>query len=166
MKSGKICLTMLFSCALLIGAGFEFQQQGEILVFRTVRTEIKVKNARIIAVRNRENGVELAGEKTPAASNTAGIGNMTGQADQMSKLHFPWGEPLLEQSQKLGKKLTIYRYPDHRSKLTVSREGNRVKAVWTGLTDSVGFYPEDFIELFFLKTETEHWRFRDPGPRR
>ena len=128
------------------------------------RTEVKVKNARIIAVKNRENGVELAGEKTPAVSHTAGLGNMSGQADKMSKLHYPWGEPLLNQAQVLKGKITLYRYPDSRSQLKVSREGNnQVKAKWTGLTDSRTFYPKDYIEFCFAEDDCGALSIRGKG---
>ena len=150
MNTGKLSLAILLTGAVLMAAGLEFRQQGVVLIFRTARTEVKVKNARITAVKNLTNGVELAGEKTPAGSSTAGIGNMTGQPEVMSKLHFPWGEPMLNQSPVLGKTITLYRYPDSKSNLKVERTGKTVKAVWTGLTDSRRFYPKDFIELRFF----------------
>ena len=163
MNTGKISVTMLLAGAVLASAGLDFRRQGEVLIFRTARTEVKVKNARITAVKNLTGGVELAGEKTPAGSSTAGIGNMTGQPEVMSKLHFPWGEPMLDQSPVLGKKITLYRYPDSKSKLKVERNGKTVKAVWTGLTDSSRFYPNDFIELRFFEDNNGALAFLGTG---
>ena len=154
---------MLLSGLILACAGFDFQQRGDTLIFRTSRTEVQVKNARIVAVKNLENGVELAGEKTPAVSHTAGIGSMTGQPEVMSKIHFPWGEPMLDQAQGPVKKITLYRYPDSKSNLKIEREGNKVKAVWTGLTDSRSFYPKDYIELSFFEDENGALCFQGTG---
>ena len=163
MNTGKLSLAILLTGAVLTAAGLEFRQQGEVLIFRTARTEVKVKNARITAVKNLTNGVELAGEKTPAGSSTAGIGNMTGQPEVMSKLHFPWGEPMLNQSPVIGKTITLYRYPNAKSNLKVERTGKTVKAVWTGLTDSRRFYPKDFIELRFFEDENGALSFHGTG---
>ena len=151
MEKRKLFLSVLAAAAFLPGFGLDFQQRGDVLVFRSARTEIQVKNARIVAVKNLENGVELAGKKTPAVSNTAGIGNMTGQADKMSRLHFPWGEPMLNQALVLGAENTIYRYPDSRSTLKTAGDGKKVRTVWTGLTDGKTFYPKDFLELIFFE---------------
>ncbi|MBQ9336491.1 MAG: hypothetical protein IJS14_04250 [Lentisphaeria bacterium] len=125
----------------------DFQQQEKELIFRTPQTEVRIQNARIIGVKNLKSGTVLADPAVPARAATGGIGNMTGQKQAMSKLHFPWGEPSMNQQRPALKKTTLYRYPVPESKLEVKKQGDQVFAVWTGLSDSEKFYPNDSIRL-------------------
>lgn len=147
MNKKTLYLFCLFFGLLLSLNAFEFQQQKDILTFRAKQTEIKIKNARIIGVKNLQSGVLLADPEAKTFAKTAGVGNMKGKAKEMSNLHSPWGEPSLKLARQPIKSTTIYRYPDAKSKLAVKKEKNRVTAVWKGLTDSKKFYPRDFIKL-------------------
>ncbi len=126
---------------------FDYSKQGDTLTFRTKRTEVKIKNARVVGIKNLQNGVVLADSTTALTSKTGGVGNMKGRAKEMSKLHFPWGEPTMRQQRAAVQKTQLYRFANDKSKLSVNRSGNTVKAIWTGLSDSVDFFPKDYIEL-------------------
>lgn len=120
---------------------------GEELFFRTARTEIRIQYASIIGVRNLESGVDLSSPATPAKAQTGGIGNMIGQKKAMSKLHFPWGEPCLNQQLPPIKKTTLYRRPCQKSRLEMRRLDNHVILLWKGLTNGEQFFPEDTLRL-------------------
>ena len=143
-------MALLLSVSAATLSAFEFQQQKDTLIFRTKRSEIKIRNARIISVKNLKSNVVFADTKLPCASKSAGIGNMKDRAKEMSKLHFPWGEPTMGQQRPAIKKTQLYRFPHiphEKSKLTVKNSGKSVKAVWKGLSDSVNFFADDSIEL-------------------
>ena len=146
----KFIMALLLSVSAATLSAFEFQQQKDTLIFRTKRSEIKIRNARIISVKNLKSNVVFADTKLPCASKSAGIGNMKDRAKEMSKLHFPWGEPTMGQQRPAIKKTQLYRFPHiphEKSKLTVKNSGKSVKAVWKGLSDSVNFFADDSIEL-------------------
>ena len=128
----------------------EFSRNGNELVFKTKSTLIKVSNARITEIRNIKSNVAFASADTPAPCRTAGIGSLANdRAKEMSKIHFPWGEPLLNQSLESITKTQLYRFPDEKSTLTITKGANSVTAVWKGLTDSVVSFPEDSITAIF-----------------
>ena len=146
--------TKLFSSLAVILAAtsfaLEFTQNGNELVFKTRSTQVNVSNARITEVKNLKNGVVFASSETPAPCLTTGVGSIANdRAKEMSKIHFPWGEPLLNQSLETIRKTQLYRYPDAKTRLTIAKKGNSVTAVWQGLTDSVDSFPEDSITAIF-----------------
>ncbi len=147
----KIKLSTLLTLLLAATSfAFDFTQNGNELVFKTKRTQIKIAHARITEVKNIEGNVIFAGADTPAESKTAGIGTIAnGRSKEMSKIHFPWGEPLMNQALNPIDKTQLYRFPNEKSKLSISKSGKSVKAVWKGLTDSVDFFPEDSITAVF-----------------
>ena len=101
---------------------FEFTRNGNELIFKTKSTLIKVSNARITEVRNLKSNVAFASSETPAPSKTTGIGTLANdRAKEMSKIHFPWGEPLLNQSLESITKTQLYRFPDDKSTLSITR---------------------------------------------
>ena len=150
MNWKKTSLVLLLGvCCWVVAEALECEESNGELVFRTASTEVRVKDARIIGIRNLKSGVELASPATPATAKTGGIGNMIGQKKAMSEIHFPWGEPSMNQNRPAIKTTTLYRFPAARSKLSVRKLPSGVTAVWTGLTDSRKFFPHDSIRLDF-----------------
>ena len=132
MNWKKMSMALAGVVGLVSAEALECKQTNGELVFRTATTEVRVKNARIIGVKNLKSGVELASPATPAEAKTGGIGNMIGQKKAMSKVHFPWGEPSMNQHQPAIKATTLYRFPTAKSKLSVRKSSKGVTAVWTG----------------------------------
>ena len=147
MKSYGFGLAVLGMLSLLELGALDFRQEGKELIFLTSQTEVRIRNARIVGLKNLKSGTVLADPAIPARAATGGIGNMIGQKQAMSKLHFPWGEPSMNQQRPPLKKTTLYRYPTPESKLEVKTQGDKVTAVWSGLSDSAKFYPNDSIRL-------------------
>ena len=66
--------------ALLVGVGWsvsaialEYKQEGGLLIFRTATTEVRIKDARIIGLKNLKSGVVLASPTTPASAKTGAV---------------------------------------------------------------------------------------------
>jgi hypothetical protein len=69
MKS-KLILSILIAIQ-AISYGLEFKQNGNELVFKTKRTQIKIVDARITEIVNLKSNTVFASAKTPMPSNTA-----------------------------------------------------------------------------------------------
>ena len=110
-------------CAALFAASslqaFEFQQRGRAFTVAGKRVELTVIDGAIESVRNKTNGFVLT-SPGGVKMNIAGVGNMTGNAKEMSKLHFPWGEPTIKQHRK-RKKTAVYGLPGKESKVLVKK---------------------------------------------
>ena len=151
MNWKKLSLALAAAAGWISAEALECKQENGELIFRTETSEVRVRDARIIGVKNLKSGVELASPATPASAKTGGIGNMAGQGKAMSKIHFPWGEPSMKQNRPAIRKTTLYRFPSAKSKLDVRRTRNGVTAVWTGLSNSETFFPEDSIRMEFTE---------------
>ena len=141
-------------CGLLfaeMGTGvfaLDFSQNDREFVLKTKRLEAVVRDARIIQLRSRKTGQLFADRALAEPSVTAGLGCMTGKEKELSTLHFPWGEPGMNQQIQL-KGTDLYHQADGRSAVTVSRGENEVVVAWAGLTDGAQFFPAEKITLTF-----------------
>ena len=148
----KLLLSLLALILAADSVAFEFFQNGKELIFKTMSSLIKVSDARITEISNIKSNVVFASADTPAPCRTAGIGTLANdRAQEMSRIHFPWGEPLLNQSLEPVTKTQLYRFPDEQSTLTVTQDADSVTVVWKGLTDSVVSFPDDSITAVFTE---------------
>ncbi len=126
----------------------DFSQNDRELTLKTERLEAVVRDARIVQLRSRKTGQVFADGTLAEPSMTSGLGRMTGKEKELSKLHFPWGEPGMNQHIQIHG-TDLYHHPDARSTFSVNRENDKVTAVWTGLTDGKQFFPGEKITLQF-----------------
>ena len=141
-----ICLAgVMLLMATVLNAG-EFYTKGanDTLTFRTKRMEVDVRDARIVGVKSLS-GAVLASSKTPSASITAGLGNMTGQVKELSATHSPWGGRRKSQLSPLS----IYRFPSEQTRRDVAEKDGVVTATWSGLSNGKEFFPNDSIVITF-----------------
>lgn len=149
MKTKSLCIVITAASLLAPGIrAVDFQENNSELTLRTKRMEVIVKDARIIQLKSLQNGRILADRKLADPSHTAGLGCMTGQEQELSRLHYPWGEPLVN-PRVADKPTSLYRTPNTHSRLSVRKDRNAVLAEWKGLTDGKKFYPDDKITLIF-----------------
>ncbi len=149
MKTKSLCIVITAASLLAPGIrAVDFQENNSELTLRTKRMEVMVKDARIIQLKSLRDGRILADRKLADPSHTAGLGCMTGQEQELSRLHYPWGEPLVN-PRVADKPTSLYRTPNTHSRLSVRKDGNAVFAEWKGLTDGKKFYPDDKITLIF-----------------
>ena len=78
----------------------------------------------------------------------SGLGNMTGNAKELSRTHFPWGEPAIKQNKK-RQRSAIYGKPCSKSKITVKKSGKSASVTWQGLDFNGVFQAQDSITLSF-----------------
>ncbi|NMA43410.1 MAG: hypothetical protein GX946_08510, partial [Oligosphaeraceae bacterium] len=116
------------------------------------RVQLTVRDARIIAVKSVQGGVELTTSTPGMNMLTAGLGNMAGQAEELSRVHYPWGEPSIGQNAK-RQATPLYGVcgPQTTAKLEVSQD--QIVAHWRGLYFAGQFYPDDAIELIFREDQ-------------
>ena len=141
----SVLAAVLFAVSSL--QAFEFQQKGRVFVVSGKRVELTVSDGAVEGIRNKTNGFVLT-EKSGVKMNIAGLGNMTGNAKEMSKLHFPWGEPTIKQHRKRSK-TTVYGQPGKNSKIIVKKTGNSAAVTWQGLYFGGKFSPQDSLTLSF-----------------
>ena len=151
-----LCLSVL---SLTVYA-FDFRRDGDTLTIRGKRTEIQLRQARIVSVKDMVSGVTLAGENSPAVSRTAGVGNMLGKVAEMRRLHIPWGEPYQSQALPADEPISLYRFPTPRSRVTVTPGDAMVTVRWQGLSNGGEDYPDDWIELVFCEADGGALAFR------
>ncbi|MBQ9337764.1 MAG: hypothetical protein IJS14_10770 [Lentisphaeria bacterium] len=144
--AGCFCL-----CLAVTAAGFEAKQQEKSIIVSGKRIELTVKDARITAVRNLENGAVLTSDKS-ISMHAAGLGNMTGQAKELSRVHFPWGEPNIRQNRQRTK-TPIYGHAGEKTKMSVKQSKDSLTVTWKGLYFGKEFAADDSITLEFSEDE-------------
>ena len=83
---------LLLCCTATAALKTKVLQDGTIEL-RTKRLTTTVKRARIIGLRTSK--TTLAGPSTPAHAVTGGVGSMTGRGNELSTIHYPWGDPMV-----------------------------------------------------------------------
>ena len=83
---------------------------------KTARLTTTVKHARIIGLRTHK--TTLAAPATPARAVTSGVGSMTGRGNELSTIHYPWGDPRVNHAVKADIQTRIYHYPTVGSKIS------------------------------------------------
>ncbi len=148
MNYKKLFLTacLLVACSAL--SALEFKQQDREVVVTTKRLEATVKDGRIIHLKSRNNGRVFADKAFAEPSQTAGVGNMIGKLPELTRLHFPWGEPSVNKPIEL-KETDLYRHPTAKSELTVKKDGKGVVVTWKGLSDGKVEFPNDTLSIRF-----------------
>ena len=150
MNKGLLsAVLLLLSLAAEVGA-FDFQQNGRMFTVSGKRIKLFVRDAAIVRVVNKENNVPLAEEKNRVDMYVSGLGNMTGNADEMSRTHFPWGEPAVKQNRE-RRKSAIYGKPCGKSRITVEKSRNSASVTWQGLDYNGTFKSMDHITLTFTE---------------
>lgn len=148
----KTLIPVIASGVFMSMNALEVKQSEREFAVSTSRLEATVKDGRIIHLVNRQNGNVVADRAVNETSHTAGLGNMTGQVGELSKLHFPWGEPSLKQDRP-NRPTKLYRRPTAESKFQLEKQGNAVRATWQGLSDGETFFASDSITLEFGEDE-------------
>ena len=142
MKVLKISNLILFSLAIFSSFALEFKPGNREVTLETTRLRAVVRDGRIIHLENRKTGMIYADRKFNEKSITGGLGYMTGKEKELSKLHFPWGEPRLNQH-VLVNGTDLYHYPNEKSVYTAKKNGSEVTVSWKGLTDGKQFFEKE-----------------------
>ena len=145
----KLLVYVTFVCAMLFG--FEAVRNGDTVLVSGKRVQLTVKDARIIAVHNLENGTELT-TQGGVKMLSAGLGNMTNNEAELKRIHFPWGEPSIKQVQK-RQKTKLYGQAGAKTQLNVSQVKDKVNCTWKGLYYGENFAANDEITLVFSQDE-------------
>ena len=111
------------------------------------RITVSVKEGRIVGIRTGK--AVMSGPDTMAKATVSGVGSMTGRGNELSKIHFPWGDPRVNHAVPANIKTRIYHFPDARSRFSTEKKDASFIATWTGLSDGVDFFPEDKITISF-----------------
>ncbi|MBR2426080.1 MAG: hypothetical protein IKB16_04985 [Lentisphaeria bacterium] len=135
-----------FTVSSVFGLGFKNGDREAVL--ETARLRAIVRDGRIIHLENRKTGKIYADRRLNEKSMTAGLGYMFGKEKELSKLHFPWGEPRMMQHVEI-RKTQLYRYPDDKSHYSAKKIGDRVIVSWKGLTDGKNFFAKDELTITF-----------------
>jgi hypothetical protein len=116
------------------------------------RVQLTVRDARIIAVKSVQSGIKLTTPSPGMNMLTAGLGNMAGQIKELSRVHYPWGEPSIGQNAK-RQATPLYGTCGAQTiaKLEVSQD--QIVAHWRGLYYADQFHPDDAIELTFREDQ-------------
>ncbi|NMA43412.1 MAG: hypothetical protein GX946_08520 [Oligosphaeraceae bacterium] len=116
------------------------------------RIQLTVRDARIIAVKSVQSGLELT---TPAPGMnmlTAGLGNMAGQIKELSRVHYPWGEPSIGQNPK-RQATPLYGICGPQTTVQLEITQDQIVSHWRGLYYADQFHPDDAIELIFREDQ-------------
>ena len=116
----------LFLC--LAGAGafaLDFKPGEREAVVESARLRAVVRDGRIVHLENRKTGAVYADRNLNEKSMLAGLGHMAGKGKELSRLHFPWGEPSVNQGIALGE-TDLYHYPCEKSTYSAVRNGDEV----------------------------------------
>lgn len=123
-----------------------FQRQGDTVIVSTARLSATFSQGRIIHLVNRSNGEIFADQKLAEPSYTAGLGRMTNKVAELSRIHFPWGETLLNQHLE-HRATAIYHTPSQQSRLELQESPDGIIITWTGLANTEGFFPDESLRL-------------------
>ena len=148
MKKVAFILPLLLIFSISEVCGFSFQQKGRTFTVSGKRIELTVQDAAVVRVVNKESKVPLAEQKNKVDMYVSGLGNMTGNAKELSRTHFPWGEPAVKQNKK-RQKSAIYGKPCPQSRIIVKKGKKSASVTWKGLDFNGTFQPGDYITLNF-----------------
>ena len=148
MKKGLFIPALLLLLSAAEVGAFSFQQKGRQFTVSGKRVELIVQDAAVVGLVNKESKVSLAEQKNKVDMYVSGLGNMTGNTDELSRTHFPWGEPAIKQNKKRLKS-AIYGKPCSKSKITVKKGGKSASVTWQGLDFNGVFQAQDSITLTF-----------------
>lgn len=112
------------------------------------RVKVAVRNARIVGVESKDGSNKIVDPSNGVDSVYAGLGNMRGKVKELSRVHYPWGEPNVRQHKKRIK-TDIYRYPDEKSELMLEELNGKITATWKNLTNGTARFAQDTITLVF-----------------
>ncbi|MBR6372474.1 MAG: hypothetical protein IKS20_04770 [Victivallales bacterium] len=141
-----MCLLLGTSLCLKAELQSSVAKDGTIEI-KAKRITVTVKEGRIIGIRTKK--TVISSPATQARAVVSGVGSMTGRGNELSKVHFPWGDPRVNHAVPANIKTRIYHFPDSRSKLITEKKGGAFIASWTGLGDSVEFFPDDKVIISF-----------------
>lgn len=146
----KPVITFIFLAAAVCAAALDFKPGNREATLETKRLRAVVRDGRIIHLENRKTGQIYADRKLNEWSMTSGLGYMTGKEKELSKLHFPWGEPGLNQHILL-RKTDLYHYPNEKSIYSAKKSGKEVILSWKGLSDGKQFFADETLSIHFTE---------------
>ena len=148
MKISVFSLFFAFLFLLPEAQAFDFAQNGRTFTVSGKRIELTVRDAAVVGVVNKENKFKLTSPENTVDMYVSGLGNMTGNVKELSRTHFPWGEPVIKQNRK-RQKSPVYGKPCAQSKIEVKKGNDGVSVTWRGLDFNGDFQKDDFITLTF-----------------
>ncbi|MBQ7206622.1 MAG: hypothetical protein IJS01_02375, partial [Lentisphaeria bacterium] len=132
MKISVFSLFFAFLFLLPEAQAFDFAQNGRTFTVSGKRIELTVRDAAVVGVVNKENKFKLTSPENTVDMYVSGLGNMTGNVKELSRTHFPWGEPVIKQNRK-RQKSPVYGKPCAQSKIEVKKGNDGVSVTWRGL---------------------------------
>ena len=158
----KLSCSIIILLAIFSSFALEFKSGNREVTLETTRLRAVVRDGRIIHLENRKTGMIYADRKFNEKSITGGLGYMTGKEKELSKLHFPWGEPRLNQH-VLVNGTDLYHYPNEKSVYTAKKNGQEVIVSWKGLTDGKQFFEKEKLSIHFEEDKSGALVFQGKG---
>lgn len=138
-------LALATVCCAGCRARLEVVEDGDALVIRGTRAEIRFEDGRITSLTGPD-GMRATGDIRERCGRV-GLGVMT-DAHNISYMHWPFISPLVGKN-RLDERQASFRSPDKRSVRTVVRDGDSVTVKWAGLSNVLGFFPKDELAVTF-----------------
>ena len=153
---------LLFLCFGLSAAALEYHRDQDMVTVSSARLTATFRLGRIVHLLSRPDGKVIANQSLAEASDTAGLGRMTGKELELSRIHFPWGEISLNQHLELGA-TSIYHSPSKESQFQLQEKGEQLILSWTGLSSPEGFFAEETLQLIIGQDDLGAMTIRASG---
>ena len=103
---------------------------------QTKRLSATVRDGNIIELRDIQQGIFWCESNLADYGIPSGLGVLS-DIPNLRKTHIPWGEPTLNQHLSLDTPLLNYYKPTEQSKMSVRKEGDKILAIWQGLSNDI-----------------------------
>ena len=136
-----ITIVILFCGGILPAGKLSFTEQKNGVSVKTATLRADINNGIIVALADLKTGKVWAKRQSDTSGVPAGLGIIY-DLKTFKAGHIPWGEPALGQNLPINFNLNNYFRPNSRSEFRLTRNGDKIKAAWRGLSNGTKFIPE------------------------
>jgi hypothetical protein len=133
-----VASAILFCSRGLLAGKLSIIEKGREFIVKTTTLEADVKDGMIVALKDLKTGKIWAKRQINDTRIPVGLGVLY-DLKTFKQGHIPWGEPTLKQHLKPDFKLNNYFRPTSQSHFQLIKNKNKVKAIWTGLSNGEKF---------------------------